>query len=384
MTSPLSKSAALVLVIVLLVSCSPVSPPAAKQTALEVGAILPLTGSGSDQGVWIKNALEVAAADIKEKEGVEVQLIFEDSKGGNPKEAITAYQAITQFHKVPAIVTWGSGVGTALIPMADADKIVQIGVATATPKYSIKGDYSFRLFPSTDIEGKYNANLVYNVLGMREAGIVYSDNDYGVSEKDAFAQEFKRLGGSVIDAEAINPAETDYRTQVLKLKTASPKVVFLAVYPKEGLLFLKQSVEEGLASKMFASTAIVGSDVFKDASAQGIIISLQKFDSGSSDQDISRFVSGYKARFNEAPEIYQARAYDALRIIVDNLKGCESQADGNCLKANLEKMVPAKGVTGDTSFNEFGDLSSAEFNLKMIKEGKLEPFEVVKESSAQT
>ena len=341
---------------------------------MEVGAILPLTGSGSDQGVWIKNALEVAADDIKEKDGIDVNLVFEDSKGGNPKEAITAYQAITQFHKVPAIVTWGSGVGTALIPMADTDKIVQVGVATATPKYSIKEDYSFRLFPSTDLEGKYNADLVYNILGMHEAGIVYSDNDYGVSEKDAFATEFKRLGGTIVDVEAINPAETDYRTQVLKLKNLNPRIVFLAVYPKEGLLFLKQSVEEGLASKMFASTAIVGSDVFKDASAQGIIISLQKFDSGSSDQDISRFVSSYKARFNDAPEIYQARAYDSLRIIVDNLKECTSKSDGQCLKDSLEKMASSKGVTGDISFNEFGDLASAEFNLKTIKDGKLAPF----------
>jgi len=372
------------LIFVLLVSCSPDSPPAAEQSpVLEVGAILPLTGSGSDQGVWIKNALEVAAEDIKEKEGVDVSLIFEDSKGGNPKEAITAYQAITQFHKVPAIVTWGSGVGTALIPLYDTDKIVQVGVATATPKYSVKGDYSFRLFPSTDLEGRYNANLVYSVLGMREAGVVYSDNDYGVSEKDAFAQEFKKLGGAIVDVEAINPAETDYRTQVLKLKTASPKIVFLAAYPKEGLLFLKQSVDEGLSSKMFASTAIVGSDVFKDASAQGIIISLQKFDSGSSDPIISQFVSGYSSKFSENPEIYQARAYDALRIIVDNLKGCASRSDGQCLKANLEKMATAKGVTGDISFNEFGDLASAEFNLKTIKGGSLAPFEVVREASAQ-
>ncbi|MEK6960487.1 MAG: ABC transporter substrate-binding protein [Nanoarchaeota archaeon] len=379
MESFLSKSAVITLILLLLVSCSPtLPPPKTESSVVEVGAILPLTGSGSDQGVWIKNALEVAADDIKEKDGIDVNLVFEDSKGGNPKEAITAYQAITQFHKVPAIVTWGSGVGTALIPMADTDKIVQVGVATATPKYSIKEDYSFRLFPSTDLEGKYNADLVYNILGMHEAGIVYSDNDYGVSEKDAFATEFKRLGGTIVDVEAINPAETDYRTQVLKLKNLNPRIVFLAVYPKEGLLFLKQSVEEGLASKMFASTAIVGSDVFKDASAQGIIISLQKFDSGSSDQDISRFVSSYKARFNDAPEIYQARAYDSLRIIVDNLKECTSKSDGQCLKDSLEKMASSKGVTGDISFNEFGDLASAEFNLKTIKDGKLAPFEVVK------
>ncbi len=363
------KPSVIFLIMLVLVACAPEKAPAIKEVT--IGIILPLTGSGSDQGQWVKNGLELAKEELEQKEGMKINLVYEDSKGGNPKEAVTAYQAITQFNKIPAVVTWGSGVGVALIPLTNNDKIVQMGVATATPKYSTKDDYSFRVFPSADLEGKYNANLVYNVLNIKEVAIAHTNNDYGVGEKDAFVQEFEKSGGKIVDVEALNPEDTDFRTQILKIKELNPPLVFLAVYPKEGVLFLKQSAENAFAAKMFASTAIVGGDVFKEPASEGIIISLQKFDAESQDPVIRTFVDGYKAKYGDTPDVYHARAYDALHIIIDNLKKCTAAIDGTCLKNNLMSMTPYHGTTGDISFNEYGDITKAEYNLKTVTNGKL-------------
>ncbi len=353
----------------LLAACAPTKQAPIKEVT--IGVILPLTGSGSDQGQWVKNGLELAKEELELKEGMKIDLVYEDSKGGNPKEAVTAYQAITQFHQIPAVITWGSGVGVALIPLANNDKIVQMGVATATPKYSTKDDYAFRVFPSADLEGKYNANLVYTVLGTQKVAIAHTNNDYGVGEKDAFVQEFEKLGGKIVDVEALNPEDTDFRTQILKIKELNPPLVFLAVYPKEGVLFLKQSAENALAAKTFASTAIVGGDVFKEPASEGITISLQKFDAESQDQVVRTFVDGYKAKYKDTPDVYHARAYDALYVIIDNLKKCTTAVDGTCLKNNLMSMTPHHGTTGDISFNEYGDITQAEYNLKTVTNGKL-------------
>lgn len=364
----------LAIAMILLASCGPGGTISDKKI-LNIGVVIPLTGSGSDQGVWTQQGLELAKEFIQADSGQQINLIYEDSKGGNPADAISGYKALSTKAKVPAIVTWGSGAGMALIPLTNDDHVVQMGVATATPKYRTLGDYSYRTFPSAALEGAYDAKLLKD-LGANEVAIAYVNNDYGVAQKEAFASEFVRLGGRIVETQALAPSGSDYRTEIEKLKLANAPYLFLPVYPTEGIVFLRQASEAGFTPKMVASSAINGI-ALRTAFPKNeisLLVSQQYFDLASSDPLTSRFIQAYKTRYGTNPDVYVARSFDSLYVLLNAIKTCESYLDGDCLAKNLQGMAPIKLTTGPVSFDEAGDLADASFQLFELKNGDLVPY----------
>jgi len=359
-----------VVIIIILLALFLFSPKSVAQTnSIKVAAIVPLTGNASDQGNWVREALLVAKENINKDKNIEIELFFEDSKGGNPSEAITAFNKLVSENNLDALITWGSGVGVALIPLANENQLVQIGVATATPAYAIKSDYSFRIFPSTIFEGAFNARKIFNDMNIRKAAVMYTNNDYGVSEKESFVKEFEELGGKVVASESIDLKLSDYRAQVTKIMNSGPELVFLPVYPIEGYLALKQLNEAGNKAVLYATSAIEGNDFFKSKEfSEGLIIAVHKFDETSSDPKVVEFVETYKKDFNVVPEVYRARVYDALQIITVAIEQCGGKS-GVCLKNQLESVPSWQGVLGEITFDENGDLSNPQFELLRVHDG---------------
>src|SRR5216117_4310623 len=59
--------------------------------------------------------------------------------------------------------------------------------------------YFFRVCPSASALGPRLARFARQVLGARQAGIIYTNNDYGRGLRRAFTGEFTRLGGAVVE-----------------------------------------------------------------------------------------------------------------------------------------------------------------------------------------
>ena len=341
--------------------------------AITLGAILPLTGSGADQAEWIKRGFELALENSKSN----IKIVYEDS-GGDTQKALSAYKKLREQFVIPAVLTWGSGIGIALTPLVNEDKVIQMGVATAANAYGTPNDFTFRNFPKAAQEADFISSAVLGALNTKDITILKINNDYGKSSADSFKEQFVQKGGRVAAEEVFAPNTTDFRTHLAKLKSLSPKLIYLATYPKEGGLLIKQARELGLSSRFIASVAILGGKEFFDiagGAAEGLVVvtSMPPFSATSEDIAISDFVEKYRKKYGENPEpqqLYTARAYDALKILETALKLCN--ADTACLRDELFKVQNYKGVGGTFSFDRNGDVS-AEFNLQQVKNGKFVP-----------
>lgn len=129
----------------LLLSICATSTTFAEETKL--AAILPLTGNAADQGKWARRGFELAREELQTSKGTSISLLYEDSHGADPSSAVKAYKSIQLHRKVPVVFSYGSGVGMALTPLVNSDRVIQMGIATATPKYTSAGDFTFRNFP---------------------------------------------------------------------------------------------------------------------------------------------------------------------------------------------------------------------------------------------
>lgn len=348
-----------------------------KEKGISLGVLIPLTGNGSDQGEWIKRGFDLALKDLNEKEEMYIKLVYEDTKG-DPKNAISAYNQLKTRFKMPAIFSWGSGVGIALTPGINNDKVIQMGVATAADSYTTPEDYSFRVFPSASQEGSFLANAILSQLKINSVVVLNVNNDYGVSSAQAFKDSYKRAGGTIITSESYDVATTDFHTILTKIKNLSPEIIYIASYPTDGALLLKQASDLGIKSQFIASTAILGGkDFFKIAgnSAEGLIVSNSSpvYDENSSPAQ-KRFAEIYQSQYNESlgpQQLYSARAYDALNIVGEALNACG--VDTDCVKEHLFKTENYSGASGIITFNRDGDISS-DFNLQVIKSGNFEKF----------
>ncbi len=337
-----------------------------KNASFVLGVILPLTGSGSDQGLWSREGFDLAQEEFAKK-GVFVTLVYQDSKGGSPAEAIAGYRAILQEKAMPAFFTWGSGVGVALTSLVNQDRVVQMGVATATPKYSTKDDFTYRVFPSATVEGLFNAQFAFK-QGFRTVAVAYIGNDYGQGEKDSFIVEFQRLGGRILATEELAPATTDTRSNILKLTHQQPDLIFLAAYPQEGVLFLKQLTETNARVSVLASTAIL-SPTFYSGPSQGVFVTQQKFDLNRA--STRAFVAAYQATYGvqpNQPNMYTARAYDAFMIVASLLQKC-AEKNSECLRQQLKFMPAYEGASDTILFNEYGDLARVAFEVGIVDQG---------------
>ena len=227
----------------------------------------------------------------------------------------------------------------------------------ASPDLTGSGDYVFRNRVSGTLEVNDLARYARQKLGIKAVAIVFISTDYGKSYQQQFAQEFVRSGGKVLHMDGFDQGETDFRSQIAKLKRiAGLQAVYLPVHTKEGASFLKQSREMGLKVQFLASNAIVSPDLFTIAgdAAEGLIYSEPAYDPQGMHEPNRIFEDLYVRRFGVHSEMFAANAYDALRIVI--LAIDRGGYNGEGIKGQLYKVKDFQGVSGKTTFDNNGDV----------------------------
>ena len=362
-------------------SAQPVGKADLHSRTVIFGAILPLTGNAADQGQWAKNGLELAASELNaagDSGRPTIRLVFEDSKG-DPKTAISAYTTLRTRYSVPVIFTWGSGVGIALTPLVNRDRVVQIGIATGSPDYRTVGDYTFRTFHSNLDEAAYADSVIdkFSGGGKGRVGIVKIQNDYGIGYGDRLSELLKKRGKKVAFDDTFAPNETDFKSLLLKLKATRPTVMMLITYPTEGAAILSQMRQLGITTPVLASVAILSSRSFFDlakGAAEGLRIIVPSNQATNESEAMKRFMAGYLKKYNEDIGIYNwyaARAFDAVEVVASVLGDCPG-SEAQCIRDHLFTIKDYQGAAGSITFDPAGDITT-DFSLVVIRGRKFFP-----------
>ncbi len=348
---------------------------------LIVLALLPLSGGSAHQGRWIQQGLELAALEIQKSHPHSVNLIFEDS-GGSAQQAIAAYRLQRLRSNIPAVITWGSGIGLALSPIVNRDEVLQMGVATAVPEYSKFGDFNFRNFPSAEKEAEFLSRVLYSDLKMERLAILAQNNDYGLSSAQAFRSRFSKLGGEVLFEDSLETGHTDFRTQLLRMKQSEVEVVYLASYSTIGALVLKQARALGVTAIFVASVAILGDREFFEQSAGAaeglLVVTPDAYARNSESKVLGRFQRAYRERYGVSPgvgQLYAARAYDALHLLHRASLACASQKT-DCMRDWLHRVRGHDGASGLLNLDGYGDVQT-QFQLTIVRNREFVPYSSV-------
>ena len=208
------------------------------------------------------------------------------------------------------------------------------------------------------------AKMMYDA-GLREVAVLVVNDDYGIGIRDAFVSHFEKLGGTVTTTVTLEKEGKDYRTELMKVKDSEPDAFYLAAFPKEAGLTLKQSAEIGMDVPVFGTEVLNDGSLVEVAgnAADGLKITVPAAGTGSVYAD---FKSSYNTKFGRDPEAYTAESYDAVFLIADALK--KTDGSGEKIKDELyqTRFVGASGVI---VFNADGDPVDKEYDILELTSG---------------
>jgi len=222
------------------------------------------------------------------------------------------------------------------------------------------------------------ANCSCKTAGIKEVATVHDKKTYGQGLVDAFSQEFKKLGGTIVAAETINPDDDKYDAVISKIKPSNPKAVYYGgEYPQAGP-FSQQMKAAGLNVPLMGGDGIYSGEYVKlaGATSEGDLSTSVGAPTDTLESAKS-FVDSYaKAGYSEAYEAYGAYAFDAANAIIAALKtSLKDAASADAARqATVQAMssVSFDGVTGKVAFDEYGDTTSRVLTVYGVKGGKWE------------
>lgn len=333
---------------------------------IKIGATLPLTGEAASYGESAKAGIDLAIKEINDVDGIDgrkLEIVYEDDKCS--KDGATTISKLVNIDKVTAIVgPVCSAAGGPGLPIAQNAKVPVIFWASA-PHLAKTGDYMFRTYPSDSFQGKFAAGYLFNNLKKQKAAAVYVKNDWGQGIRDVFVDEFKKLGGEVVFDEGILQDNRDLRTVFSKLKQSSPDSIYLPLYSASGAIAVKQIKDLTITVPIFGGDMFEAEEFLRIPQAEGVMYSVGKFNNPD------EFRAKVKKATGIDPNILATMGYDAVKILAKIIKS--TGTDQKAIRDALSKLRYTEGIGMPViDFDENGDLKTAQFEVKVVKNGKAE------------
>jgi branched-chain amino acid transport system substrate-binding protein len=355
----------------------------------KIGVIAPLSGDLSALGLGIQHSVELAvkqANDSNAIPGWKLEVVPKDDEA-KPDPGKNAATALSSDKDVIGVVgTLNTSVSQQVQPVLGAAKIVQVSPANTGPGLTQGAKWQtdpkrpyptyFRTCTTDAVQGPFAARYLYETAKITKVATIHDKKAYGQGLVGTFTEEFKKLGGTIVAAQTINPEDSNYNAALTSIKPSNPQAIYYGgEYPQAGPLS-QQMKAAGL------NIPLMGGDGIYDPK----YITLA---GKTSDNDLATsvgapvdalasaktFVSDYNAAgFKEPYAAYGGYSYDAANAIIAALKTSLKDAKDveSARQATVDAMskVSFDGVTGKVAFDQYGDTTSKVLTVYKVAAGK--------------
>ena len=356
-----------------------------------IGVMAPLSGDLSALGLGIQHSVELAVKQANANNAIpgwtlQVEAKDDEAKPDVGKNAATAFAAEPNVAGV--VGDLNSSVSQSTQPVLATAKIVQVSPANTNPTLTQGADFKtapkrtydtyFRTCTTDAIQGPFAAQYMFKA-GITKVATIHDKKAYGQGLVEAFTGEFTKLGGTVVDAETINPDDSNYSSVITKIKPKGPQGVYYGgEYPQAGPLS-KQMKAAGL------NVPLMGGDGIYDPKFIVLAGTTSAGDLATSvgaptDQLAAgkKFLADYAAAgYKDPAAAYGAYSFDAANAIINALKVSLKDAKdvASVRQATIDALgkVSFDGVTGKVAFDQYGDSTSRVLTVYKVVSGAWAP-----------
>jgi branched-chain amino acid transport system substrate-binding protein len=338
---------------------------------INVGAIFALTGPASINNKTKIKTLKIATSEINKTGGLlgkKINLIFYDNNSTALGSKLAAEKAVKDGVIAVIGASWSSH-SLAIAPILQKNKIVEISPMSTNPKYTLIGDYIFRVCFNDIFQGKAIAKFVKKNLKAKRV-IVFTNegNSYSPTLSKSFINNFTKLGGVIIDERGYLEDVTDYKDLFKNFSKLNPDIVVLTGYERDAAFIIKRARDLGI------KTIFVGGDGFsvnmRNYEKNGLngnyfVAEWSKEFKTKESQDFINFMENrIQSKITSEMAVY----YDSIEILFQAIKNAQS-TDSTKIRDALYKMKSYKGVTGPITFDKNGDANKQIVILQFTPNG---------------
>jgi branched-chain amino acid transport system substrate-binding protein len=364
---------------------------------IRIGALNPITGSGSPYGTGMQKMILAAAETVNAAGGAagrQIQVVAEDSQT-NPQAGVLAAKKLIEVNKVQAIVgTWSSGVTLAVLPLCRAAgiPILHVSGAPNLSDLNVTGGLGYRFHTPNGRTGRCYAEMCKKEDFRRVATMAFN-NASGLGLTEGFAKAWKDMGNDIVEKVVYEPNQSSYRSELMKVLAARPDAIVTGSYYADTTIIMREWLQTGQKNRWVIPGHATTPEFIKAVgpAAEGVLTAdlVVAKDSPS----YAPYDEAYRKQMGQPGEsnIYAAMTWDmmialALAIeatgsadmaavnrnirMVSNAPGTKVHgfADG---KAKLKSgKIDYDGASSILDFDESGDITP-DFGVYQIEKGTL-------------
>lgn len=361
-------------------STSPSTEPAEAKADILIGIVAPVTGPNAAAGADIKNGAQMAVDEINAAGGVDghmLTLTVEDDSSV-PATSVAAVEKLVGEKTVGIIGSFNSSCTIANMEVTKREGVPQITVSAADSITTTAGStYMFRNSPYTSMFAEAMMNYVKDSLpNIKTLAILGENTDYGQGIIKSIAGFAEGAGITVVATETYTPKDTDFYSQLTKVKENNPDGIVLAGDRTEGAQLVLQGQELGLGDKQwfgFLSMSTTNFHELADGAEDGLIF-VSCFEPVKANEKATKFVERVEEKNGQSPTMHFAISYDAVYLFAEAMKDSYSDdltAFREAVRANLDAMEGYPSIFGSMSFDDNGQAVTPAF-VGQWKDGKKE------------
>lgn len=364
---------------------------AGKPPAINLGQIAPMTGSAAEFGPYYRDAVQLAVKHINTAAeevfgGPIIASHITADSATLPTVGVQAARQMIDTQHTPVIINgWSSGVTVAVATSATIPAgVLQIGNGTTSPLVTVlpadaTADLLFRTSASDAMQGIVAAQFVNGEIDpgykFKKVSTIYINNPYGQGLSNAFANAFKKRGGTVV-AEVPHPEEVQptYKSMLSQALKDKPDLLIIASYPAHTIAICKESRDTFNFTKWQFTDGNASVDIIKEVGAQDMEGQYGTAPGeDTSTQSYKDFAKNYMEAYNyDHFPPFTTCSYDAglvaglaMAAVVAAGATDASKITGSMLRDQLRKVSNPPGERIDG-----GDQARVTEMLKAIKAGK--------------
>jgi branched-chain amino acid transport system substrate-binding protein len=328
---------------------------------ITIGVIVPLSGSLSEYGNAVRNAIEMAKQDAPEN-FKSLIVLYEDSQS-DPKLGVSAFKKLTSS-PIDSIFVWGASFSEVIAPLAESIRIPLFAMSIS-PTLAKGKSYVVRTSGTSDT---LVLPLVRYIENHKFKKIALIKTEWSYTEELAKALK-QGLGASfVFDEYSFSREETDFRSGLVKLHKRNPDIVGVFLGANQVSQFYRQQFQLKTASPSFGTGFFGSQNEIKNSgpNIEGAVFADFSY--------CKSFTEKYRQSFGTDTHIaYAVNMYD-MAILFAQVANTVAKTDKKAFFEEIRKERNYQGVCETFAYKyskEVGGYFDYPTSLYRIKNGSV-------------
>jgi branched-chain amino acid transport system substrate-binding protein len=359
----------------------------AQDMVVKIGHVGPTSGGIAHLGKDNENGAKMAIDELNAKgvtiggKKVKLELQPEDD-AGDPKQGTAVAQKLVDSKVAGVIGHLNSGTTIPASKIYSDAGIPQISPSATNPKYTRQGfKTAFRVVADDVHLGSTLGKYAVKELKGKSIAVIDDRTAYGQGVAEEFTKAVKASGGAIAETQFTTDKATDFTAILTQIKAKKPDVIFFGGMDAVAGPMIRQMKQLGINAKFMGGDGICSGELPKlagGAMADGQVVCAEAGGvEGTQKVGMEKFREDYKKKFGIEVQVYAPYVYDALNVMVAAMVKAGS-ADPKVYLPVLAKTDGYKGVTGNISFDDKGDVKNGALTLFTYKGEKRDQIAVVR------